>query len=83
MTRKPRRRPAIVIVVAVLAVAAVIAIATLSRGQTTRTFRGNRALPGQTLPPFTLRDSTGEVIRANDLRGKRSEERRVGKECRL
>ena len=70
MTPKPPRRRAILIVVAIAAVAAVIAIATLSRGQSTQMFRGNRALPGQSLPPFTLRDSTGEVIRASDLRGK-------------
>jgi protein SCO1 len=59
-----------VVLAALVAALAIPAAVLLARGGGEADFRGSRAAPGLTLPPFELRDDQGRLVRSTDLHGK-------------
>ena len=71
----------------ILTIAAILAVssAVLSAGESGKPSAGAGAAKskaGKKAPEFKLKNYDGKTIELSDYKGKRSEERRVGKECR-
>lgn len=66
-------RPSLAVVGGIVALAVGLVVLAVANGADNEPeadpFRGNRAVPGLTLPNFELRDQNGRLVRTEDLRG--------------